>query len=352
MLGGRLAKEAILSGVGNVYIWDFDRTEAHNLGNQFGRIGHGKTEYLVAECDALRPGHCRGIDADIRHTGIKQLQACDILVDCTDDPRLAWTLTEISNGIGRPLLRAAVDGTGQQELGRVLASGTAPDSACQLCSFALDDVIRHRQRRSCPGSRTGGTTPTLAGGALGSVVAGIALLQAQRLQTGNDLEHVIDREIVVDLTNMQLHELRLERSDKCLSGHRRWELTSLEFAVDSNTLDDLFSAVTRHIDCSDRPPTGELELGFYLHPLHTQAYCSCGATLSAVGTSWAPTPSCPECGTATQWLEGTQVDRLTRSLAAELHLLERPLAALGLPTGVMVLVHTRHGTIRRLVTSN
>lgn len=353
MLGGRLAREAVMSGVGEVRIWDFDRTEPHNLGNQFGRVGKPKVEYLVGECDAIRPGHARGYACDVRHAGIRQLAECDILVDCTDDPRLVWSLTEISNGVKRPLLRGAVDGTGKMELGRVLASGTSPDSACQLCSFSFDDLIRHRTPHACPTNRTDTATPTLAGGALAGAITSIVLLQAQRLQTGNDCDRVIDREVLLDLTNMQLLELRLERSATCLSGHRSWSLTPIDLRVEDGSFGDLFGVIDKMSEASSdaRVPEAEVELSVYLHPLNIQAYCPCGAAVQAVGTEWIPAPSCPTCHAPMQWLEETQIDHLNRSQARDLGILDRSLASLGIPPGAMIEVRTNRGLLSRLVIS-
>jgi len=349
MLGDRLAREAILSGVGEVRIWDFDQTEPHNLGNQFGRVGQVKVQYLAEQCDAIRPGRVRAFPTDVRHAGIRQLQQCDILIDCSDDPRLVWPLTEISNGLELPLLRAAVDGTGQMEMGRVLASGAAAGTACQLCSFSLEDLIRHRTRRGCPAGRDDPVDPTLAGGALGSVVAGVALLQAQRLRTGNDREHVIDREVLVDLSNMQLLEIKLERSAVCLSGHRRWSPTPVDLHPDDASLNDLFTAAKQIPDPTLAAHDDDIELSFYLHPLNIQASCSCGTAVQAVGTQWAAEPECPACQTAMQWLEETQIDQVSRQRAEQLNILHRPLADLGIPTGAMVLVLANGGLVHRLL---
>lgn len=329
LIGGRLAFEAVLSGVGEVLAWDFDTTETENLGNQIGQPNVPKVTSLVERCDEVRPGHIRGSCEDIRHAGIRGLLECDLLMDCSDDPRLAWSLTQIGNGLSIPLIRAAVDGSGELELGRVLCSSGGAGGACQLCSFSLDDLKRHHQRMHCPNGGLDDGTPTLAGGPMGATMSSLALLQAQRLVTGNDRDLVVDREIIVDFSHFQLLDIRLERSERCLSGHRRWELTDVEATVGEATLDDLFAIARREFGTSD------VTLAGYQHPLNVQAACTCGNVKIAAGTDWAKAPACNVCRSPMQWLAETQIDRIDREAAAELQVLDMPLAELGYPTGAM-----------------
>ena len=57
-------------------------------------------------------------------------------------------MTLLSNGLGVPLVRVAVDGTGTQELGRVLVSHGGAGRACQICNSAESD-LRGRGRTPC-----------------------------------------------------------------------------------------------------------------------------------------------------------------------------------------------------------
>ncbi len=184
--------------------------------------GSWKVEAAVAACDAIRPGVARGFAHDIRHAGIQRWLHCDVMLDCTDDPALAWPLTESSNGTAVPLLRCAVDGSGHLELGRVLCSHGGAAHACQLCSYSLNDLRATLPRTACPGQARE-RPPTLAGGAIASAIAGLGILQAQRLVSGNDVERVLGRELILDLSNHRLLEIELTRCERCLSGHRRWE---------------------------------------------------------------------------------------------------------------------------------
>ncbi len=345
LIGGRLAREAVLSGIGQVRIWDPDKTEPTNRTTQYGQVGVPKVDNVRADCDRIRLGHVLSFQTTIQHASIETLAQCDVLIDCSDDPRLVWTLTELSNGLGVPLLRAAVDGSGQMELGRVSSSGTLPDAACQLCSFSLDDLLKHRTRKACPGPWATQLAPTQAGGAIGGAIASIALLQAQRLVTGNDTLLVPNTEVLLDLTNMRLIHLKLERSVECLSGHRRWTLTRLNAPVEQTSVSELMAIIERDVG------TPDLAISFYQHPLSLQAFCSCGATLDAPGTPWAEPPVCGACGTAMEWLQETELGSLSAARAAELNILHVGLDRLGIPAGAMVVVCMPNRPDRRFVLS-
>lgn len=342
-LGGRVAVEAVRSGVGRVCIWDFDRGQVENQGNQLARPGLLKVESIVADCDRVRPGVAVGFPCDIRHAGIRQWHECAVMLDCTDAPGLAWALTETSNGTGTPLLRAAVDGSGQLELGRVLCSSSATGHACQLCSYNLEDLQPPFRRQPCR-EELREQRPTLAGGPIASATSGLALLQAQRLVTGNDDDLVLDREILIDLSHFQLLAIQLRRCDRCLSGHQQWQTIDIDRAAGETTLGHLFQVAAGSL------PATAVTLAVYQHPLNTQAFCSCGCVQIAVGTDWALPPACPRCERPMTWLREMQLDRLDHHTAAELGVLDTPLDRLGVPEdGAMCLARIPGHSLRRFL---
>lgn len=234
-LGGRLAEEAARSGA-SVVICDPDVAREENLGTQHAEVGKPKAEVVASACNAVSPGRAEALVADVREAGVRVLACCQLLVDATDDAGLAGFMTEVSTGLGVPLIRVAVDGSGELELGRVLTSDGGNGHACQLCSRA--SLETDRGPTPCPG-REPETPPTFAGGALGSTVAGIALLQAQRLLSDNDVVLARDVEVLVDLDHMQMLSLRLERSERCVSGHERWQIEGLGRRADEVTVGEL-----------------------------------------------------------------------------------------------------------------
>ncbi|NUQ63741.1 MAG: ThiF family adenylyltransferase [Pirellulales bacterium] len=322
LLGSRVAIEIVRSG-GRVWLCDFDYGSRENLGNQCVAAGPAKVDSVVAACDAIWPGRAEGAVADIRHVGIGVLKRLAAMLDCTDNPDLALPLTQISNGLGRPLLRCAVDGSGEHELGRVLCSDGRRGRACQICPYGLDDLLGRHRRTPCPGASQAGPAPTLAGGPIGMVIAGAAVLQAQRLVTGNDRHLVFNREILVDLDGLQILAIEHRRSDDCLSGHVRWRLDRLGLA--EATLADIFSAARQRLG------RHELAIEPFGHPLSLHASCSCGEGRAAVGSLYTEPPTCGRCGRRMTWREEASLDRLSEDTAAELGVLHVPTGELGLP---------------------
>jgi hypothetical protein len=342
VLGWRLAEEGILSGA-DVVVLDPGVGAVENQGTVFCRPGVLKVESLRDRCDSFRPGHLTAIGIDVRHASLRLLRDCQLWFDCTDDAALAWRLTELSNGLDRILFRCAVDGTGQVELGRVLCSAGGRGYSCQCCTYSVQDIVAGRRRTPCPANMPLGRQPTLAAGGLAAASAGLALSLAQRLVAGKDVDQVLDHEAILDLSNFQLLHLRVNRSEACLSGHESWEPVDLGVDAESGTLADVFAAAETDLG------GGPVEIEPYLHPLNGQATCECGAVSTAFGTDWSDPPLCPNCASPMHWLRETQSDRLTRGQAASRGLLDRRLAALGLPAGALFVARASGRPVRRLL---
>jgi hypothetical protein len=323
-IGQRVAREAVLAGT-HVVVYDFDDFATENAGTQSGRPGKRKVDHIVEVAESIAPGWARGVYADIRHVGVGELARASVLINCSDDPALDITLTRISNGLGIPLLRAAIDGSGERELGRVSASHGGAEYSCQLCTYELHDLLRYTPRTPCPGPPALQRPTTRAGGAIGTTVAGLALIQAQRLVTGNDLEQVLDREWIIDLDSGQLLVVQRPRVDGCLSGHVRWSWTSLSRRPAETTFPELFR------EAAERLGNEGLSLEAYGHPLCRQATCDCGEQQAVAGTRWAPAPRCPACGQAMGWTLATALDRLTPEAMHQLAIHDVPLEMLGFP---------------------
>ena len=178
--------------------------------------------------------------------------------------------------------------------------------------------------------------PTLAGGPIASAVAALGVLQAQRLVTGNDLDHVLGRELILDFSNHRLLEIQLNRCPQCLSGHRRWDdLTSLDCEHHA-TLAAVFQRAEHDLQSS------EVKLSAYQHPLNTQACCECGSLRHSVGSDWAAPPECDHCGRSMTWLRTAQMDCFSRNTADRLGFLHTSFEQLGLPQdGVLLVAHCR-----------
>lgn len=320
-LGGFIATECVRSGA-SIRIWDPDVGHERNLATQLARPGVLKVETICAHCEALRPGSAEGIPQDIRHAGPGMLAECDVLIDATDDASLAFALTETSNGLGIPLIRAAIDGSGQREYGRVLCSDGGNGRACQICSLTADEIwSMGRQRMTCSAPER---PPTLAGSATSLVVSGLAVLQAQRLVTGNDRHRVQNQELLIDLDSSQLLRMQLPATDSCLSGHARWELTRVS-ATSVQSWKDLFETAAALLG------SREVVIEPYQHPLCLEAGCSCGRRQLAIGTIWSPAPECPHCAAPMRWYSESMRASLRREHAERLGILDRSPDATGMP---------------------
>lgn len=334
-LGQRFTHEASLAGARGT-VCDFDTTDTHNLATQEGTVGRFKASALADRCNANGGGRVVGRDIDIRHLGIGEIQKAAVIIDATDNPSLELPLTLISNGLGIPKLRLAVDGTGQAELGRIACGSGGAGFYCVACTYDVADTISAMPRMSCPG-QADERGPTNAGGALATAVAGIGLLQAQRLVTGNGIEFVLNQEILVDLSDMRLIPLIGQRSANCISGHVRWSLRRFAGTADDVTFADVFSATRQELG-----PV-EVTLEPFAHPLSIQAHCECGASRDVVGTRWAVAPICTSCHLAMKWVPETQLHRIRDADLHELKIADVPLSQLGLPDrGAMIVARAEN----------
>jgi hypothetical protein len=316
-----------------VTLWDPDVGGVENAGTQWAEPGLAKVNTVAAACDRIRPGHAIGVPSDIRQIGIGELLRFDVLLDCSDDPSLAMYMTQVSNGLQRPLLRLAVDGSGDADVGRVLCSHGGAGHSCQLCTYDVPDLFRRTRRTPCPNQQPE-RPPTLAGGPIAAAIGACGLLQAQRLVTGNDMDQVLDLEVVLDLTDWQLFPIRRPRSAGCLSGHTPWQLTRCEHAAET-TLAKVFH------EAEERCGAAEVALEPFGHPLFTEALCECGGCQRAVGTRWAPPPICAQCGKPMTWFPTSAKPRLTRADATLWGIEGTSLTQLGFPQrGALFTAHS------------
>jgi hypothetical protein len=134
--------------------------------------------------------------------------------------------------------------------------------------------------------------------------------------------------------------VRVPRSERCLTGHRTWDVVELDVAAADGPLADVFAAASA---C----PHTDLEP--YLHPFNVQATCDCGQVVASVGTDWADPPLCPSCASRMRWLNELQIDRVNGPQAESLEILGTPLATLGVPDGGMLVARGPGRPVRRLL---
>ena len=335
VLGSLFAREAARSGA-RTDLYDFDVGEEHNRGNQPVEVGEPKATAVARLCNAIAPGSAQAHVIDVRHVGAGSFEHVALIVDCSDDATLTLPLTELSNGWGIPLVRLAVDGSGRLELGRVLVSHAGQGGACQLCASSWKDVFDPGPRTPCLGAQRD-TAPTNAGSALAMSVAGLGLLQAQRLVGGNGSERVLNSEVMLDLDAPGILPMQLRRNESCLSRHTRFDPTRLERSAADTTVKELFEFALDSLqsDCAsgDGGPIQEISLSFRGHSILLTVACpGCGLELVRPGTLWRPAPECTRCGGVMERRRNAALDHLNQAQARALGLTTVSCEALGLPS--------------------
>lgn len=329
-LGSRLAAEIVRSGA-RVLVIDPDVIEVANIGTQghdAASVGRTKVDAIVAACDAIECDRAAGLVCDVRAVGCGILAMTDLLVDCTDDPALAHPLALLSNGLSLPLVRLAVDGSGQRELGRVSVSHGGGGHACQLCTYTPADLAAGVTTPCPAGAAPRG--PTLASAGTALTVVGLGLLTIQRLLAGSDAASVLDRELHVDLDGMGVHALQLARAERCLSGHEAFDAVSLPATVHDLSLRGLLQRGR------DALGVNAITLTFQNAPFSLEARCGCGERKLQTRCVWAPPLTCPACGGAMRWRRDVALASIDAEQACVLRVLDEPLAALGVPDGALV----------------
>jgi hypothetical protein len=349
VLGSRLLLELIRSGIGRCLAFDADTVSAENLGTQcYTKTGIYKTDAIRDQCDSIRPGVLQSRPIDVRHAGIGELAALDAIVDATDDPNLQLPLTEISNGLRIPILRIAVDGSGEKELGRVQFSHGGGGCACFLCSKSIEDVSRAWPRTHCPQARLAadGSPPTLAGAGISMAVGGVGLVQLQRLIGGKLDGQALYSQIFIDLDNNHIVAFSEVRSEICISGHVAWDITHAGVDAAQVTFGEMFDMAGQICGW----PVDVLEP--YRHAFCLSARCECGEAKAAIGTRWATAPRCDKCGRDMSWELHIQKSTWSFNEAKDANILSRRIVELGLPNaGAMFLAKRQSRPTKRIVLS-
>ncbi len=341
LLGTQTAEGLARSGY-ELGLVDFDRGEERNVLRQRAEPGLPKAETLAAACQAIRSGCARAFVEDIRHLGLRVLLDADLLLDVSDDPALRLALTRLSNGLGIPLVRGALDGSGTRALGRVRVSHGGAGRSCLVCRATPRELGSGARRLPCLGGRSDTRPPTRAGIPSAMATGGLVLHVIGLVLGGG--EDAVDREIYLDLAGACLVG-SIERADRCLSGHDTWQLEPLDLSVRDTTLGELFAFLSRELGAAPR-------LAPFEHPIFTAARCpACGEWKLAPGTRWAPVARCA-CGATLERRPEHALGTLDEHSARALDLCERTLGELGLPAqGALITARGSTGPARHFLLS-
>lgn len=340
VLGSVLVEIAVRAGL-TVAACDFDLGAPENLPRQRVEVGVAKAVTVARTSNAIRPGAAVAYVRDVRQVGIGELRKHRMLMDASDDQALRLTLSKASNGLGIPLFRAAVDGTGQRALGRTRVSHGGRGRSCLCCHAARRDLAQPGRRTPCPGGARVPRPPTRAGVPIATAIAALALHGAQGLLAGR--EDVLDREIYLDLDGACLAGT-ITRDEGCASGHEVWQLEPLERSAADTTLGELFALAARALGAAS------VRLEPFGNPIAPSTWCpGCGEWKLAPGSLWAPPPCCA-CGALPERRAEMALSELTEPAARLLGALDRTCLDLGLPPeGALITARAPGGGIRRFV---
>ncbi len=322
-LGGQLIPHLALLQV-SMSIVDAGRVEPENLGTQafssHDSVGEWKAEARARQVAGLNPDcRLRVFNEPVERLGLAALADCDVLL-CGLDSRVSrMRVNELSRQLGKVLIDAALDGTGEWLVGTVSAyDPRRPDAACYACRYdheSLAAIGREGRGPGCPSWRRPGvplTPPTLQTSALAGVVAGYQALWTLRFLLGREGELGSEQLLIECDGSPRVRCVRLERNPHCL--FHRAALTPLRPAS-GDTIGALLA-------CADADLGREADqLVLHHRSLVTGLWCpNCGARRDRMRMSDAYTDAEIRCGCdlATAMKPTEMRDRLSRAEARAL----------------------------------
>ena len=160
-LGCAVLTSLVMSGVGHIIIYDFDRVSRSNLHRQSlyreQDIGEYKVEIAQKRLQELNPFCKINIHSEPlrRYNALEHFKDCDLIVDCTDRFDVRGSIAELAHDFKIPHLYASVSGRdGQVAL-------FLPKKACFRCLF--DKLPGGGVIQNCDQGGVIGVTPQMVG---------------------------------------------------------------------------------------------------------------------------------------------------------------------------------------------
>ena len=333
-LGGQLAYHLVLMGM-RLLLIDRGLVEAVNLGTQGfdDGVGAAKVEVRARLLAPLNPfSRIEPLRADIRHIGLGALRNASLLISCLDNPTARLSVNNLAMRLGLPWLDAGLDGSGRTLFARVAAYG--PGSACYLCPHDAASLARLLRdgltgegcSREWLGSDEAPVPPTLAISALGGAAASLQAIWALRILLGRG-DEVFGREVYFDLDSHRMSAHKLVRSARCLTDHRRYELSPVGSGIAATTVEQTFEFAEARL-----PGDGDVTLHLQSRTLIARLRCPyCGAEKHPyrMADQLARSEAACECGKEMQPAAADLLESFGRHQAREI--LGRSWASLGMP---------------------
>ncbi len=235
-LGNEVAKNLVLSGIGEITIVDMDRVALSNLNRclffreEDARLRSFKAEALADRVREMSAScRVRGIVSKVEALDENVLQSSDVVLGCLDNIAARLHVNAHCSHHGRPLIDGGTLGTS----GKVQVV-ISPEWPCLQCSMNRTHFRTMERRYSCTGSDTVFFEPKLAAEiTTTSVIAAIQVRESIKVLCGQQdrcLHHLLHYN---GLTN-QVLELEVPLDPECPmhSGQGGEGSTSRHYHVD------------------------------------------------------------------------------------------------------------------------
>ena len=304
LLGAQLLLHAAMLQIRTLLV-DPGVVEPENLGNQLfpaDAVGEPKAQVRAAQMAALNPScPVRALPERIEDVGLGQLADSDLLLTGLDSRASRLRVADIAQQLGVDWIDAAVDGSGERQLGVVTwFRPKEADLACYGCRYdgdALAEIAREQRTAPCASWRNRelpDSPPTLTASPFGGIVSGWQMSFAIRGLLGEGDALAGHQLQIAGGAPPRMRSVRLARNPTCRFSHASPPAASP--SPDGDTVGDLVCAAERELGApldGVRFPGRSLVLGLVCP--------ACGGRQERVKRCEAVSDAelrCPHCGSA------------------------------------------------------
>lgn len=143
-LGCPAAQYLVAAGIGSLILVDPDTVELSNLNRQIlfqeSDVGKSKVGCAASRLQALSAAtRIEAVKQRLDETNVfEQLNACDIVLDCSDNLRTRYVIGDACAALNKPCVSAAVLGFD----GQLAVFNESPQSPCYRCAFPNPPDVR------------------------------------------------------------------------------------------------------------------------------------------------------------------------------------------------------------------
>jgi hypothetical protein len=249
-IGGVLLPHLAMLGIATILI-DRDVVIEENLGTQMfpeDYVGLPKVQARALTMHELNSAwKVETIHADVTRLGLGTFAEVDLVFCCLDSRSARAAVSEMAMRAGKPLVDAALDGSGRSFFGRVAAYDTACGTACYLCPLGLRALRPDGGARGCPHfdwNNEESAPATVAVSALGAAAAAQQFVWGLQFLLGRGAD-VSGKEMYFDMGAVVVSVQRLQPDPNCVLDHRALPFTPLSRGPAEITIGETFREAER-----------------------------------------------------------------------------------------------------------